>query len=399
MSDISLWRWSAIDNLGQYQKGTLLAKNKASAREKIANSSLHLLSLKQQRRPFQHPWHPLQIIQFIRQLAALLQAGIPLPEGLQLLARQHPVAPWQALLQDITHQITHGASFSGALNNSHGIFPPLFIALIHTGELTGQLEFCCQHLASQQEQQYQLYRKVKKALRYPLFIMAVALLVTTGMVGFVLPEFAAIYRTFNAPLPTLTRSVIALSEWCIAAGPYLALLPGLLAGGYSHLRRGQPHWREKEQRLLLRLPLLAPLIRGQRLNQIFTTLALTQSSGLPLLKGLEAVEQTLNHPWWQAAIRRVKERITAGAPLSDAITAETIFTPLCIQLIRVGETTGAMDTMLNRLAHWHGEKANELADNLAATLEPLMMVTIGAIIGVLVIAMYLPVFQLGNAIG
>ncbi|MGB7803242.1 protein transport protein HofC [Buttiauxella sp.] len=397
MAKLLLWHWKAVDPLGQIQKGSLFAEDIASVTDKLFSDNLQLLQLRKTSRTRRGCWHIQQKIQVFRQLATLLQAGISLSDGLLLIAQQHPFEEWSALLKDIEQRVSSGTPFSAALSHWPKIFPALFIALIHIGELTGKLDECCKRLADQQEKLYRLHKKVMKALRYPLFIMVVALLVTIGMMGFVLPEFANIYRSFNAPLPAVTVAVMAISSWVTTQGlVWLMASVILFVGGYF-LRQRKPHWQEYEQNLLLRLPLIAPLWRGQVLSQIYTTLSLSQQAGIPLLQGLAAVETTLTPLLWKKVISQITTKVIQGVPFWLALTESERFTPLCCQLVRVGEESGALDLMLEKLASWHQNNTEERADNLAAALEPIMMLVVGGIIGTLVIAMYLPIFQLGDA--
>ncbi|WMY73698.1 protein transport protein HofC [Buttiauxella selenatireducens] len=397
MAKFLLWHWKAVDQFGQLQKGTLIAEDTASVTDQLFNADLQLLHLRKTSRTRRGCWHIQQKIQVFRQLATLLQAGISLSDGLLLIAQQHPFEEWSALLKDIEKRVSSGTPFSAALSQWPKMFPALFIALIHIGELTGKLDECCKRLADQQEKLYQLHKKVMKALRYPMFIMAVALLVTIGMMGFVLPEFANIYRSFNAPLPAITLAVMAISNWVTTQGlGWLLVCATLFACGYF-LRQRKPHWQEYEQNLLLRMPLVAPLWRGQVLSQIYTTLSLSQQAGIPLLQGLSAVETTLSSLLWKKVISHISTKVMQGVPFWLALTESERFTPLCCQLVRVGEESGALDLMLEKLASWHHNNTEERADNLAAALEPIMMLIVGVIIGTLVIAMYLPIFQLGDA--
>jgi len=397
MAKVTLWNWTAIDRYGQLHKGASLAEERGGVIEQLLDRQLQLISVRKRSQARRGCWHIQQKIQLFRQLATLLQAGVSLADGLNLMANQHPYGEWRALLQRISQQVSHGTPFSDALRQWPKIFPPLFIALVHIGELTGKLDECTRRLAEQQEQLHLLHKKVKKALRYPLFIMVVALAVMAGMMGFVLPEFAAIYRSFNAPLPTITVGVMAISRWVVSQG--LWWLSGfiLLVAIWLLLRRRKPKWQEQEQKLLLRLPLVAPLWRGQMLSQIYTTLSLSQQAGIPLLQGLAAVEQTIPAIFWKKVIHQIGLHIAQGMPFWQLVSSAGCFSPLCAQMIRIGEESGALDLMLEKLAIWHHGQTQELADNLASALEPMMMVIIGLIIGTLVIAMYLPIFQLGDA--
>lgn len=397
MAKLLLWHWKAVDQFGQVQKGTLFAEDATSVTDQLFIADLQLLHLRKRSLTRRGCWHIQQKVQVFRQLATLLQAGISLSDGLLLIAQQHPFEEWRALLKDIEKRVSSGMPFSAALSQWPKIFPALFIALIHIGELTGKLDECCKRLAEQQEKLYRLRKKVMKALRYPLFIMIVALFVTIGMMGFVLPEFANIYRSFNAPLPAVTVAVMAVSNWVTTQGMgWLLACVILFACGYF-LRQRKPHWQEYEQNLLLRIPLISPLWRGQILSQIYTTLSLSQQAGIPLLQGFGAVETTLTPLLWKKVISQISTKVIQGVPFWLALTESGRFTPLCCQLVRVGEESGALDLMLEKLASWHHNNTEELADSLAAALEPIMMLVVGIIIGTLVIAMYLPIFQLGDA--
>lgn len=392
-----LWRWRGVSPQGQASGGSLWAENRAAALVALQRHSVVPLSVTRCRVK-KSLWRSQYSGELVQQLATLLQAGLTLSDGLSLLAGQHAHPQWQALLTGLSAQLAQGQALSQALRAWPDVFPPLFPAMIQAGEITGKLDVCCQHLARQQEADRLLAQKVKKALRYPLIVLMLALLVVIGMCGFVLPEFAAIYRTFNAPLPLLTRGVMALSALVQHGLPLIIAgiaLPVLL----SPLLRRHPRWQIAKARIGLSLPIISSLMRGQKLSQIYTILALTQSAGIPFLQGLTSVEQTLTCPWWRALIQQITVAVTQGRPIWQALDESPVFTPLCRQLIRTGEASGALDRMLENLAAYHTQHTHQQADDLASLLEPVMLLVTGGIIGTLVVAMYLPVFGLGDALG
>ncbi|KOC88929.1 protein transport protein HofC [Winslowiella iniecta] len=399
MAKHTLFSWQAIDARGDFIAGSQLSDNSLGVMQTLMDAGCSPVRIKAGKTYRPGEWQWQQKIMLIRQLATLLKAGMTLSQGLTLLADGHPHPGWQALLLDIQVKVEQGEPFSQVLNRWPEIFPPLFPALMHVGEVTGQLDECCFQLATQQERQQQLQKKVVKALRYPLFILAVALAVTIGMLVFVLPEFVSIYAVFDTPLPAFTAAVMTLSV--MLQSSIAPLTVGVVIAGWfwRSQRKKRINWQRNEQRLLLRVPLISRLYRGSQLSQIFTTLTLTQRAGLTLLQSLEAVEQTLSHCLWREAIVQLQQHIAAGKPLHQALVQHQLFTPLCHQLIKVGEEAGSLDVLLARLAQWHEDQTHELADSLAATLEPLMMVVIGLIVGILVVAMYLPIFGLGDALG
>ena len=394
MAANQLWRWRALTADGELQNGVMWAINREAALTALMRKALHPLALvrcSQRRR-----WQPHHCYDVFRQLATLLKAGLTLSHSLQMLAQQHPVTQWQALLQSLADELSDGCALSEALKKWPEVFSPLYVSMVKTGELTGKLEECCRQLAQQQKSQQLLNAKVKKALRYPVIILMLAVAVVLAMVTLVLPEFAAIYKTFNTPLPLLTQMVMGLAvfikEWAILLAALLFIPPVVI----YRLRR-YPRWQRVSQRMVLHLPIMGALARGQKLGQIFTVLSLTQQAGIAFLQGLESAEETVENPFWRDVIQGMQEKIEQGTPVWSAFHHAAVFTPLCIQLIRTGEVSGALDIMLENLAHHHTEQTFQQADNLAALLEPILLIVTGVIIGTLVVAMYLPIFHLGDA--
>lgn len=397
MDKTCLFRWQAVDSQGQLRSGQLLAIDSDNLLLMLAQRDLLPVSWKKEKVWPRKAWKWQPRVDLFRQLATLLKAGLPLAESLALLAEGHPHPGWRALMRALHHRVLSGAPFSQALREWPQIFPALYPSLMEVGELTGQLDVCCSELARQQSRQQQLRQQVTKALRYPLFILLVALAVSSGMLLFVLPEFVAVYDAFDAPLPAFTAAVMQVSAWLQAWGAVAACGISLLLIAWHQLRRRSAGWQRREQAIFLRIPLLSGLWRGAQLTQIYTILNLTQRAGLTLLQGLTAVEVTLSSRLWREAIAGLQQHIAQGNPLHQALIHHPLFTPLCSQLVRVGEEAGALDLMLARLAEWHETETRERADTLAASLEPMMMVVTGGIVGTLVIAMYLPVFGLGDA--
>ncbi len=399
MAKLYQFSWQALDSMGALQSGESLLKDREALLHQLSDRGLLIVSWQRGRAWHWRDWKWQQKIELMEQLSTLLKAGLPLAESLTLLAQDHPHSGWRIVLNELQQQVMAGQPFSRALQSWPRLFPPLFSALVQVGETTGQLDSCCLRLARQQIKQRQLRQKTAKALRYPLFILLVALLVSAGMLLFVLPEFVAVYASFEAPLPAFTAGVVALSELLQRIALPLLVLTTLLALAVRQFWRRSARCQRWAEQLLLRMPLIAPLWRGAQLSQIYAILALTQQAGLTLLQSLQAVEITLTARLWREAIAGLQTHIAAGAPLHQALQQHALFTPLCAQLIGVGEEAGALDTMLARLAEWHETETSARAEVLAAALEPAMMLVVGAIVGTLVIAMYLPVFSLGEVIG
>lgn len=393
-----LYLWHAVDHQGTIHQGELMADSKQQVYQQLFAQNLQPYQVKTGKRISARQWHGEPMIQFTRQLATLLQAGLPLVNSLQLLAQEHPSPAWRCLLEEINRRVVLGHPFSEVIAGWPSVFPLIYRQLIAIGELTGNLDSCCLQLAQQQETQLQLQKKVKKALSYPLFICLVAILVTLLMLVMVLPEFAKIYHSFDAPLPWFTQGLLNLSTFLTHSGPYLLLV--LTVAGWLYLRWLHPlaSWQQREDALLLRLPLISSLVKGNSLSQIFYILAMTQQAGLTLVAGLNAAGLSTSNVFYRQALNTIEQQLNQGQSFYQALAQQALFPSLCQQLVRVGEGSGTLDLLLEKLAMWHEQQTKQLADTLAQTLEPLLMLIVGGIVGSLVIAMYLPIFQLGNVL-
>ncbi len=396
---IYLYRWQAIDALGRLQAGELLAGNASDIHQQLFTLALQPVAVKKQLRLRASYWKTPDRVALIRQLATLLQAGLPLANSLTLLADEHAKAAWRCILQDIARGVKEGKPLSAMLTAYPDVFPLIYRHIISIGELTGQLDRCCLQLAIQQEQQTALRTKVKKALRYPMIVCSIALIVTVLMLTMVLPEFAKIYASFDARLPWFTELLMSLSKMLVRYGPAFAVLHAALFMFYIRIYHPQQQWRWREQSALLRIPLLRKLVADSCLSQVFQTLAMTQQAGMTLLTGLDAAATSSTNLLFQRAVMSIKEQLALGIPLHIAIGQSPLFPSLCQQLIRIGEESGSLDDILLKLAYWHNQQANDLADTMSQSIEPMLMVVMGVLVGGLVIAMYLPIFQLGSVMG
>lgn len=397
-----LYQWQAINKNGAIQEDISLATEKNKVYEYMLQHGLQPINVTPGKRVPDSYWQGIHLITITRQLATLLQSSLPLVNSLQLLAKETDAPAWRCVLQEISQKVIQGQSLSEAISDYPQIFPKLYCQLITVGELTGTLDQCCFQLAEQQERLQQLQKKVAKALRYPLFICTLALLVSTMMLVMVLPQFAQIYQSFSAPLPLLTRGLLFFSNSLIYIGPYIILVLVIIGIIYCHKLRKIPYWLQWEQSCLLRIPIFSSLIRGRCLSQIFQTLTITQRSGLTLAAGLQAAALSVNNFFYQQAMNDLNKQINQGISLHHAMSQYNLsspyrlFPPLCQQLIRIGEESGCLDMLLEKLSHWHQQQTQELADNTTQMLEPILILIVGIIVGTLVVAMYLPIFQLGN---
>ncbi len=394
----ALFTWLAIDPAQQLQTGICLAKQKDQAFLQLQRQDLTPLKMQRQYSLRPLAWKNADCIHAIEQLATLLHAGLPLAKCLLMLSEDHPHRHWRCLLQRLAQQVSMGTPLSEAMVTFSDIFPPVYSKTIATAELTGRLDQSCFALAEQQKRQAELKAKIGKALRYPALLLSVTLIVIVIMLVWVLPQFSDLYRSFNAPLPTFTRALMACSRVLIQHAP---LIIGInISAVLLMLWRYQrsTSFRKQTQRMLLQLPIIGRLILTANLSQLFFSLAMTQQAGLPLLKGLDNAAQAQQNPIFRQAVEDVSQNLQQGDALSVAIKQQPIFPTLCFQLIRVGEESGGLGHMMSRLAQHYQHQANNLSDALAQMVEPIMMVIMGVVVGGLVLAMYLPIFQLGSVL-
>lgn len=343
------------------------------------------------------PQSDLMII--TRQLGIMLQAGLPLIQCLQLIAQDHANPCWRFVFNDIKQVIELGQSLSQALARYPEAFPNFYREMIHTAELTGQLDTCCFQLAQQQEKSHQLRKKVRSAMRYPLFVSVVALAVVVLILLFVLPKFSQLYADFGSQLPAFTQMLVTLSEQLQQYGVIYCAIFLLLAGIYHRFFHPKAHWQQREQNLLFRIPLIGTLMHLSNLTTLFQTLSLTQKSGVSLLVGLKSAEKSVPHWQYQKALNQIQQQLEQGLLLSQCFQLSGLFPALCIQLTRVGEEAGTLDVMLERITQIYQRQTEEMAESLSQKIEPLMMLILGVIVGGLVIAIYLPILQIGQVLG
>lgn len=390
MKKIYLW----LDMQGNKQ--IIVAKSLSEARQILILQQEPFFKLKPKGYLTARSFNRQELIIITKQLATMLRAGLPIIETLTLLANDHPITQWKWLLNEIKKQILNGDAISQTLAQYPDVFPPIYQEIIATGELTGQLENSFDRIAIQLEKTQQLHKRFKKALRYPLFLLIVSMIVTLIMLLVVLPKFTEIYQSFDAQLPAFTQLIISLSEYLQHYA--LHLLCVFSAGIIFYHRYLCKYHRRLLEKQCLALPIFGNIIVSANLSQIFQTLSITQQAGIPLLAGINMAKKTAYYQIFHDALQHITIQIEQGNTFSSAIHLQPIFPNLCIQLIRIGEESGTLDIMLERLAAHYQQNNEELTDQLSQKIEPLMMSIMAILIGSLVIALYLPVFQLGNAI-
>ena len=335
---------------------------------------------------------------FSRQLAALITAGVPLVQGLGILAAGHDNPSMRTLLTTLRHDILRGRSLADALSKHPRHFDTLFCQLIRCGETSGALESLLQRLALYREAREAIRAKIRKALLYPAAVLTIALLVSAVLLLFVIPKFQALFEGFGAELPGLTQAVITVStlfrQWWygLCGGLGLTLLLLINAGKRS------PQWARRIDALLLGAPALGVLLTKAAIARYARTLSTLFASGIPLTDAMQHVAGAVGSPIYDDAIVRMREAVSTGQRLNVAMAQSRRFPPMAVQLVAIGEESGTLDHMLNKVADFYEQDVNDAVDQLSTLVEPLVMALLGVVLGGLIIAMYLPIFQIGAVI-
>ncbi|MDD2050256.1 type II secretion system F family protein [Pseudomonas putida] len=339
-----------------------------------------------------------EMSQFSRQLASLICSGVALLQALEVIAQSSSNPALISLIGALKTDIGAGSNLADALRRHPQYFDALYCNLIAAGEQSGSLEAVLEQVANLQEQRQALRARLKKAMTYPLIVLLTGLGVSSLLLLEVVPQFQAMFSGFGAELPAFTRRVIGLSEWL---GHYVGWL--LLCGvgsvwGLGRAYRRQPTFRLWCLGLALKLPVVGDLLSNAALARFARTLSTSFAAGVPLVEALGPVAGACGNPLYEKAVLRLRKDLASGQPLSLAMASSGLFPRLMQQMCAIGETGGTLDDMLARVASHYESAVERLLDNLASLLEPLIVLILGLLVGSLVIAMYLPIFQLGSVI-
>jgi type IV pilus assembly protein PilC len=399
------YAWRGVDREGKVVTGNMTAISPEAVRNQLKQQRIRATRIQRQ---YEFPkWLKLQtearistrdITQFTRQLATLLHAGVPLLQAIHLLERGESKATLQSMLHDLHRDIEAGMALSQALQQ-HASFDALYCNLVAVGELTGMLDTMLERLANHLEKSEALRMSIRTALVYPTAVLSIAVSVTVLILLFVVPAFQNIFASFGAELPRLTRWVIALSE---AIEDYGLLLLGVgiaSVWGITWQLNKRWHWRHHVHGWLLRTPIAGPLTRHACTARWTRTLATLFSAGVPLADALEAVQGVTGHLWFQVATQNIRQQLIQGHALSHALDSnEGLFPNMVVQMCAIGEESGALDHMLEKAAEHYEREVDNTVARLSTLLEPFIMVVLGLLIGGLVMALYLPIFQLGQVV-
>jgi len=395
--------YEARTRAGKTIKGVLEAENEDAVHTRLKAQQLSAVSVKKKAKSLSFGFGKKvslkDLVVFTRQFATMIDAGLPLVQCLEILGTQAENKNFGRILLDIKSNVEGGSTFSDALKKHPKIFSELFVNLVAAGELGGILDTIMNRLASYLEKNAQLQRKVKGAMVYPIGVLIVAIAVITLLLTKVIPTFEAMFKDFGAEdsMPAPTQLVINLSHGFIENLPAVSIvLAGLIIGVYFVGRSQKGKWIFHNMFLIL--PILGPVIRKIAVARFTRTLGTLLSSGVPILDALDTVSKAAGNIVVERAIKFARDRISEGRNMAEPLMEAKVFPGMVVQMIAVGEQTGALDQMCNKIADFYDEEVDVAVSSLTSMIEPLMMVFLGGTVGFMIIAMYLPIFNIAGAI-
>jgi len=400
-----IYTWKGINTYGDKRKGEVEAPDQSAALAHVKRLRIKDSVIKEKPKDifenisfFQPNVSGKDIVIFTRQLSTMIDAGLPLVQGLEILAKQQENPTLKKVLTTIKNDIETGTTFADAMRKHPKVFDDLFTNMIEAGETGGILDTILGRLAVFMEKSMALKKKIKGAMTYPTICLAISALIMVVILVFVIPVFEEMFATFGSALPIPTQIVVNMSNafqsnfiW-IAMGFFLVIFT--IKKVYAS-EKG----RIKMDAMLLRMPVAGTLIRKVAVSKFTRTLSTMLQSGVPILDALQVVAKTAGNKTIEAAVFRVAESIAEGRPIAEPLEESGVFPNMVVQMINVGESVGALDTMLSKIADFYDGEVDQAVDNLTAMIEPLMMVVLGGMIGGLVVAMYLPIFSMAGAVG
>ncbi len=401
---MKVYVWEGRDRRGKVKKGEMEAENEVLVKVKLRRDGLTPVKVREkpedilEKIPFLKP-KPKQeeVVIFTRQFATMIDSGLPIVQCLDILGKQQENPGFKKVILQVKSDVEGGNTLSESLSKFPDVFDELYVNLVSAGEVGGILDKILERLSNYMEKALKLKKQIKGALVYPASIVTVAIGVVIILLVFVIPTFQKMFADFGRELPGPTQVVIHISEFVRHYIVYILLgFFGIVVAIKKYY--GTESGRKKIDDLLLKLPVFGPLLRKIAVAKFTRTLGTMVSSGVPILEALEITAKTAGNKTVEKAIMDARASISEGKTISQPLEESGVFPPMVVQMISVGESTGALDTMLNKIADFYDEEVDAAVAALTSLLEPMLMVFLGVVIGGLVIAMYMPIFQMAGAI-
>lgn len=399
---IASFSWEGTDRKGNKTKGTVSGTNAALVKAELRKQGINPTKVKKQAAALggqkKKKITPFDIAMFTRQMATMMKAGVPLIQSFDIVADGLENPTLRDLVLEIKNDVAAGNNFASALKKHPQYFDDLFCNLVDSGEKSGALETMLDRVATYMEKTETLKKKVKKAMTYPIAVVVVAFIVTTILLVKVVPQFQQMFENFGSELPAFTQFVVKISEWMqewwfifIAAVAFAVYV-------FKEAKVRSPKFRDWLDRTVLKLPIVGDIINKSSIARFARVLSTTFAAGVPLVDALDSVAGATGNVVYKDAVIKIRDDVSSGTQLQFSMKSTGVFPSMAVQMVSIGEESGALDSMLDKVATHFEAEVDDLVDNLTALMEPIIMGVLGILVGGLIIAMYLPIFQMGQVV-
>jgi type IV pilus assembly protein PilC len=401
---MALWQYEGTSNEGEFRRGEIDANGKTDAQAKIKQLGISIIKLKRKQKEieinipgFGGRVPTKNMVIFTRQMATMIDAGLPLVQALDLVGNSEPHPQLKKTILGVKSSVEGGSSFSDALKRYPKVFEELYINLIQAGEMGGILDTIMNRLAEYIEKAEETQKKIKSAMKYPMTVLSVSMLITVGLLWKVVPTFAATFTSMGAKLPAITVFVVGISDGFLAKAPYIAgaFAALILAYKLSMRTKQGPFIRDW---LLFNAPIIGNVVQKGAVAKFTRTLGTLVAAGVPIIEALAIVGKTSGNLVVERAVDYTRKKIMEGRNVTGPLMETQIFPVMVVQMIAVGEATGAMDVMLGKIADFYDSEVDEAIEGMTAMMEPIIMLVLGVVIGTVMLAMYMPIFTMGDNI-
>lgn len=397
-----LYVWQGTDKNGNKAKGEIHGSSQALVKAQLRKQGVNPTKVKRKPKDLfgasRQSIAPSDIAVFTRQLATMMKAGIPLVQSFEIVGESLENPSMRKLVAEVRDDVAAGNNFADSIRKHPRYFDDLFCNLVEAGEQSGALETMLDRLATYKEKSEALKAKIKKAMNYPIAVVVVAIVVTGVLLVKVVPQFAETFSSFGAELPAFTQFVLGLSDIAIAHWWKALILVVILGFAFKEAKLRSKAFADAVDRIALKLPIVGPILKSSCYARFTRTLSTTFSAGVPLVDALDSVAGATGNIVYSNATKRIKNDVTTGQQLNASIKATALFPTMVNQMVGIGEESGALDGMLDKCAIYYEAEVDNAVDGLTSLMEPMIMAVLGTLVGGLMIAMYLPIFQLGQVV-
>ncbi|MEZ5596173.1 MAG: type II secretion system F family protein [Pseudomonadales bacterium] len=394
--------WEGTDKQGRRSKGEIKSPNPALAKAELRRQGIVATKVKKKSNrtsSFGGSVKPADVALFTRQMATMMRAGVPLVQAFDIVADGLDKPKVAQLVREVRTDVAAGNSFANSIRKHPLYFDELFCNLVDAGEQSGALETMLDRIATYKEKTESLKAKVRKAMTYPIAVLVVAFVVSGILLIKVVPQFQEVFAGFGADLPSFTMFVIHISEFVQEYWILMIVAIGAIIGGFMAAYKRSKPMRDKIDRLALKAPVAGNIIEKSSVARFARTLSTTFAAGVPLVDALNSVAGATGNSVYTRAVYQIRDDVSTGQQLNFSMRNTGVFPNMVIQMVAIGEEAGALDDMLDKSASYYEEQVDNAVDNLTSLMEPMIMSVLGILVGGLIIAMYLPIFQLGKVVG